>query len=159
MTLAPPGSTCTWPIVATAPGTASAASRTRKDLAGRRDERVFATDHRRRPRVARVALENGSPARIAHDPGHDPDRLAGTREHGPLLDVEASQKDARQRHATRDERSTSDASDLLTAKDDHRAGTRALDGLQSRNDAERAVEAAATRNAVQLLIRSRRRRG
>ena len=120
-----------------------------QDLAGRRDEGVLATSHRRRPRVARVTLENELPARIAHDPGHDSDRHAGIREHGPLLDVEL-EKDARQHRSTRYERTTADTSDLLAAKDDHRPGSGALDGLERRHDAEGAVEATATRNAVQV---------
>ena len=66
-----------------------------------------------------------------------------------MLDVEL-EKDARQHRPARYERTTTDTSDLLAAKDDHRTGSGALDGLECRDDAERAVEATATRNAVQV---------
>ena len=151
MTFTPPGSTSTWPMVATAPAREGRVTDP-LDLDGRRDERVLAAGHRRRPRMPRPPLEDELPAGVADDSGHDPERHAGVREHGPLLDVEL-EIGARHRPAARNERPAPDAPDLLAAEHHHRPGADALHGFDRRDDAERAVEAAAPRDAVQVRAR------
>src|SRR5262245_60131445 len=99
--------------------------------------------------MSSAALEDELAACIADDPGHDADRRVLPSEHRSLLDVEL-EEGARKRAACGDERAAPDAPDLLAAEDDDRPGTDALDRLDRSHDSERAVEASAARNRVQV---------
>ena len=149
ITFAPPGATSTFPT-----GRNRVLDRKRRiadaeDLRRGGDERIVAALHRRRSRVACMSLDDELPARITDDPRHDAERDPALGEHRALLDMEL-EKRARQLTASRDERPAADASDLLTAERDHRAATRALDGLDRADHAERAVEPPTLGHRVQV---------
>ncbi len=149
MTFAPPGSTVSCPTVATAPSIPRAASRIRSTAS------AAATSASSRPAIGVVPacparpLEDELAARVADDPRDDPERRVRLREHRALLDVHLEERGG-QRRAAGHERAAADAADLLAAEDDDRARARPLDRVDRRHDAERAVEAAAVRDAVEV---------
>jgi hypothetical protein len=63
-----------------------------EDPRRRRDQRIVAAVHRRRARVACLALEDEPAAGVAHDSGHDPERCIRGREDRTLLDVELEER-------------------------------------------------------------------
>ena len=151
ITFVPPGSTVTWPTVATAPfDPARDLARPQHELGGL-DERVLAARHRRRARVARRAGERSAAAHVADDPGDDAERRVRAQERRPLLDV---QLDVGVRAARRS-RAAAGAAALLVAEDDDAEPGEAepLDRLEPGDDAERAVEAAAAGNRVEMRAR------
>ena len=99
--------------------------------------------------MPRLSLEDEFAARVADDPGDDPERRTRLGEHGALLDVHF-QEHARKTDTTGAERAAPHASDLLTTKHHHGACADARDDLDRRNDTERAVEATALRNRVEM---------
>jgi hypothetical protein len=87
----------------------------------------------------------------AHDPddaGDETERHAEALQHGPLLDVELEK--GRRERAGRGEGGTPDAAGLLAPERDDGASAHALDGLDRRHDAERAVEPAALGDRVEV---------
>ncbi len=96
-----------------------------------------------------MSVDHDVAARVADDPGHDPERRVRSREHRALLDVELEER-TRKGPAGRDERAAPDAADLLAAEHDDGARSDALDGLDRGHDAQRAVEATPLWNAVEV---------
>jgi hypothetical protein len=86
------------------------------DLACGRDERVLASNHRRRSGMPRTSLEDELSAGIPDDSGHDSDRHVSFGQNGSLLDMELEER-PRKLPAGRNARAASDASDFLPAKD------------------------------------------
>ena len=116
---------------------------------GRCHERVLASLHRRRSGVPRAPLEHELRARVANDPGDDPERRVRSSEDGALLDVELEEC-SWERPAAGDECSAADAADLLAPERDHGAGAGAFDRLDRGDDAECAVESTPSGNAVEV---------
>ena len=88
ITLIPPGSTVSWPTVATASGIERAASRIASTRSGGGDERILAAGHRRRSRVAGTPGNSDRRPDVADDPRHDRKRRPKLLEPRSLLDVE-----------------------------------------------------------------------
>src|SRR5207244_12138523 len=105
------------------------------DELGRLDERVVPGLHRRRARVARVALDDELAARDADDSRDDAERRTGRGQARPLFDVQL-EEGARPRAPTRHERAAADAADLLPAEDDGRARAGRRDRLERGDDSQ-----------------------
>ena len=93
-----------------------------------------------------ATLEDELSARVADDPGDDPERRVSRRQ-APGPARRGARETPAEAPARSDERAASDAADLLAAKDDDGARADALDRLDRGDDAERAVEATAPRDA------------
>jgi hypothetical protein len=83
--------------------------------------------------VAGTSFDNEFSARVADDSRHHAERDAALGEHRTLLDVELEER-SRQQVASRDERTATDASDLLPPKNDHRTAARLLDCFDRGDD-------------------------
>ena len=99
--------------------------------------------------MPRLSVEDQLAARVADDPGHDPERRVPFGEDRSLLDVEL-EEGTWPGIAARDEGAAADASDLLSAKDNNGADSYPLDGFDRRDDPERPIEATAARNRVEV---------
>src|SRR6266542_1576295 len=102
------------------------------------EDRIAPDGHRHRPGVPGLALEDALAAGQAGDPGDEPERHSGALEHRALLDVQLQK--AGGKVAALDEGRAAAAAGLLVAEGDDGTGARALDRLDRRDDAERAVE-------------------
>jgi len=95
-----------------------------------------------------LAFEDARASDDADDPRDEAEGRSRTLEHRTLLDVHLEK--ASGELAALDERRTPHAAALLVSKGDHCPGTDTFDRLDSRHDAECAVELAAVRNRVEV---------
>jgi hypothetical protein len=102
--------------------------------------------------MPRRSLEDDLAPGVGDDPRHDSERRAGLLEHRPLLDVELHV--ATGKLPPLGQRAATDATVLFVAEADHTQGSlgtaHSLDSLEPSDDAERAVELPAARNAVEV---------
>ena len=111
------------------------------------DERVRALIDRGRPGVRGAPLEGNRASHLAGDTGDDPERLAETLQHRPLLDMDFDEGVGKLRESTAAHRPRlfgpeSDQAQLRVAK--------SVGGLDRCDNTERAVEASAVRHRVEM---------
>jgi len=118
-----------------------------QDEPRRLNERVRAFLHRGRPGMGGAALESDRSSRLTGHAGDDPEGLSEALEHGSLLDVDFKESAGKLRKPPAPHRSG-----LLSPEGNNgeRRFTQAVSGFDRRNHTERAVEAAAVRNGVEM---------
>ena len=118
-----------------------------EDELGGPDERILSPGHRRRARVAGRAGERPPAADVADDPGDDAERGVRAQQRRPLLDVQLHE-----RVGPGGAGPAAGTAALLVAEGDDGEPRQPepLDRLEPRDDAERAVEAAAAGNGVEV---------
>ena len=143
-----PGSTSTWPTVATAPSIGIAAARARSTYS------AAATRASSRPSIGSVQGVTGAPfergarrARFRRCPSRA--RAGRVRAPAPAL-VDVHLQEAFGQLLAVGEGRAPDATPLLVAEHHHDAAPRAFHRLDRRDDAERTVELAPVRNGVEM---------